>query len=438
MFLEYFFACLSGVASGFVVGLLPGIGPAVVMILVFTIMLKVKMILALIFYCCMMSACQFGGSITALAAGLPGETNSFPLLKIRPQLIEQDLQSSALFLCAAGHVIGALSTFAISYLIIDRIADSTAYLRSYVMVGFGILGMILCMAFSDNRWYISLAMFVSAWILARVGINLETRQYFMTFDNLWLSGGLPTISVILGIYAFPSVLRSLEQRIEVTDKEFNFSKNISNKLILLKGNFFAIVRGNLIGFFSGIIPYVGIDLSSYIAFYVERSLKKSILNQIIASETATNAAGISVLLPLLIYGIAIQPSESILLEAVNSGHNVVNWATVSPMFTTIAVWLVIANMACFFLSWNLVGPVISSLRACSRYVPWFMCAMCVYTVYSIGVLYGQSVYYISVMLVFGIIGYLLRARDTLPFIFIFMLQHSLESAILRFYYIYIQ
>lgn len=438
MLLEHLSACLLGVGSGFAIGIIPGVGPLVVMILSFTFLMKAKMSVALVFYCCMMSACQFGGSITALAAGLPGETNSFPLLKIRPELIRQGLQGHALFLCAAGHAIGAFSTFALTALLIDVIASNTAYLKSIVLIGFSLIGIVLCFMFSDNRWYVNLALFVCAWVLSRVGISHITREPFLTFDNIWLSGGLPTISVILGIYAIPAVVRSLLRPLAISANEFEFSSHIPDKLGLLMQHFSAIIRGNFIGFFSGIIPYIGVDICSYVAFYTERFFKRPILSQVISSETATNAAGISVLLPLLVYGIAIQPSEAVLLEAVNTSKDIVNWQSVEPIFGTIAFWLIVANAICFFLSWNLARPVISNLSNIGRWVPLLMAVLCVYTVLMVGVGFGQGTYYLIVLVVFGLLGWLLRNLDILPFIFGFTLQHSLESTLVKFWILYIQ
>jgi len=436
MGIEHLIACLAGVSAGFIAGLLPGIGVSVFMILAFTFLMKLPLVLILIFYCSMVSACQFGGSITALAVGLPGETNSIPLLRIRDDIIREDNQLEALFLCAFGHFVGAISTFVLSYLIIDFIATNTDYLRVYVMIGFSAIGLIMCSVFSDNRWWMTLLMIPAGWTLSKIGIDPYSKEHFLTFGNMWLSGGLPVISVLLGMYAIPNIVKSIDSLDGAASAAIDFNRKLVNKLKLIKDNVFSMIRGSWIGFFAGLIPYVGIDVSAYIAFYVERWLKNSSLRQATAAETATNAAGISVLLPVLIYGIAIQPSENLLLEITNTSAHVLNWITVKPIFETVAAWLIIANIISFFLSWNLAGAVIKNLYKLGRYTPWILTAICTYTVFKIGYSYGQGLYYIIVLAVFSTIGLLLRNQDKMPFIFVFLLQDRLEPAIVRMLTLY--
>jgi TctA family transporter len=181
---------------------------------------------------------------------------------------------------------------------------------------------------------------------------------------------------------------------------------------------------------------VGVDLSSYIAYYTERLLKKDHMSQVAAAETASNAAGIAMLLPLLIYGIAIQPSENILLEITNSTAYVLNWTTVKPLFEQIAAWLIVGNLLCFLLSWNLANPIIRNLNRLGKTVPWALGSICIYSVYSLGVDSGQGAYYLLVLAVFTVLGLLFRKQDVLPFIFVFMLQDKLEPAIMRLWTLY--
>ena len=217
--------------------------------------------------------------------------------------------------------------------------------------------------------------------------------------------------------------------------KINFGESIE-KLKLVRGNVGSMLRGSVLGYIAGLIPYVGVDLSSYIAYYIEKWLGKDTVAKVAAAETATNAAGISVLLPLLIFGIAIQPSENVLLEITNSASYYLNWDTVKPMFLTMAAWLMFANLISFFLSWNLAAFVVRNLNKIGRMFPWLLAVFCTYSVYSIGTEYNQGAYYLIVMGVFTVLGLIFRKEDLLPFIFVYMLQDRLEPAIIRLYTIY--
>lgn len=435
--LEQLLAATLGIVFGFIAGILPGIGLSITMIISFPLLIKFSVLQCLIFYACLASAAQFGGSVTAMTTGLPGENNSYPLLSIRKNLIESKQQIQALYMCAFSHTFGAILIFIFSWFVIGLLATNTAYLKVYVLVTLSFIGILLTAAVSKNKWYVSLAMIVTAWALSKIGVNQRTGDEFMTFGNLYLSGGLPVIAVITGIYAIPKIIEGLGSKLTI-DVALQAKLKLSEMFSLIRTNFFSGLRGSLIGFFSGLIPYIGVDISAYIAFNVEKLLNKhNYLRQVTAAESATNGAAISTLLPLLIFGIAITASESILLEAVNSSSQIINWTIIEPWFHYIAFWLILTNLICFFLSWNFALQIMQGITKLGKYAPVFFAGVCVAVVYYVGSQYALAGYYVFVLFAFTVIGFVFRRYDFLPFILIFLLQDQLEPAIIRLYNIYL-
>jgi len=436
MELEYLLACLAGTLLGYVIGLLPGLGASLAMIMLFSTLMKIKVITVLVFYCCLISAAQYGGSVSVLSMGIPNEQNSLPLLKIRNDIMMAGQQTHALFLCAVGHLFGAVLTFAFSYLIIDIIADSTGYLRTQVLIAVSLIGILLSCLVSDSRWAFIIASCVIAWVLAKVGLNLQTHEKFLTFDNPYLASGLPRVAIIMGVFAVPKIIDVIQNPLP---KSVDINMPVAKMSELVQhawSRASSIAVGAVTGFFSGLIPFIGIDLSAYLAFYLEKMRTDDRLRHVIAAETATNAAGISVLLPLLIYGIAIMPSEVFLLEITNTSTYVINWINVKPMFPVIAFWLIVANFVCFIFSWNLAVRIMRVVASLGWTLPWLMLLVCCYSIWSVGLAYGAPYYYLTVMAVFSVIGYVFRREDWLPFLIVFMLHHQLEPAIMRMWIIY--
>jgi putative tricarboxylic transport membrane protein len=434
--LDILIPILSGTAIGFFVGLMPGIGASTMMILLFPFLLKIDLQSVLIFYCCMISAAQFGGSVTALALGLPGEQNSYPLIAVRQEIIDKGQQAEALFVCAFGHLLGALLIFSVSWWFIDILAKQTGYLKTYVMISLCALAMVMALLTSRNRWHVTLLMMIAAWICSRVGSDHRTGEEILTFGNSYLAGGLPNMAVITGFFVVPMVYEMFIDRTRMVVADIDTDLSARRMYELVKDSSPSMLRGSVIGFFSGLIPYVGVDLSSYLGFFSERYLKNNTIQQIAAAETATNAAAISVLLPLLIYGIAILTSENLLLEVVNSSSRYLTWAIVEPMFHWIALSLVIANTLSFVLSWNLARPAVMSLDKIKRYTPYVMSMLLIYSVWQLGSLTNQSGYYLIVVSIFGLLGMMCRHLDRLPFILIFLLHEQMGPAILRFIALY--
>jgi putative tricarboxylic transport membrane protein len=430
-------AGLLGIVLGFLAGLLPGIGLTITMIVAFPLLIKFSVLQCLIFYVCLASASQFAGSVTAMTTGIPGENNTFPLLSIRNQLIDSGKQVQALFMCAVSGVFGAITVFLFSWIIIDFLAQHTAYLRVYVLIIASIIGILLTALLSKNKMWISMIMIVSAWILSRIGVDSRSGQDFLTFNNLYLSSGLPLISVITGVYAIPKILESMQTKISI-NLPIVPKIGFKEKITLLKTNLTSGIRGSVIGFFSGLIPYIGIDLSSYLAFNVERFFnKENYISQLTASETAQNGAVIGMLLPLLIFGVAITASENMLLEAIGPNSATLNWNVIKPWFHYIAFWLLVTSIISFLLSWNFALRIMKVITLLGRYAPFLFAIICVIAVAYVGMQYSLTLYYLLALAVFSGIGYFFRQHDFLPFILIFLLQDKLEPAMIRMYLIYL-
>jgi putative tricarboxylic transport membrane protein len=428
---------LSGTTLGFAVGIIPGIGVGALLVLLFPFLLTVDLQSVFVFYCCALSAAQFGGSVVALAVGLPGEQNSLPLIAVREQIAKEGIQSSALFVCAFGHVLGSVIIFAFSWWFIELLSYQTAYLKIYMMVILCVLAILLTMLTSQNAWYTTVAMMIAAVFLSSVGVNRLTGEDFLTFGNIYLAAGFPIMAVLTGFFVVPVIYNMFADREEINVLSIETDLTIVRKLTLIRDCLPSMLRGSVLGFFTGIIPYVGVDLSSYLGFYVERLLKSNTVKQIAAAETATNAAAISVLLPMMLYGIAISVSENLILEIVNTSNRTLNWSTIQPLFPILALSLMITNIISFFLSWNLAGSVVNVLSMYHRYIPYAITPLCCYSVWSLGELHSQGSYYLITAMVFGIFGIFFRNADRLPFLMIFLLHEQAKPAIFRFIQLYL-
>jgi putative tricarboxylic transport membrane protein len=428
---------LAGTMLGFFVGIVPGIGVSTLIVLVFPFLMKLDLQSVLVFYCCVMSSAQFGGSVVALAVGLPGEQNSYPLIAVREALVKDGMQSSALFVCAVGHVLGSVMIFAFSWWFIEIISHQTAYLKIYVMIILCAAAVVLTLMTSSNAWYVTLAMMIAAVFLNSIGVDRYTGEDFLTFGNIYLSAGLPVMAVITGFFVIPVIYNMFVDREEIEISHLDSTLTLGQKSSLVKDCLPSMLRGSSIGFFTGLIPFVGIDLSSYVSFYVERLLKNNTIRQIAAAETATNAAAISVLLPMLLYGISITVSENLILEVVNTSSSTLNWSEVQPLFPILALSLMISNIISFFLSWNLAGSVVNLLSRSKRYVPYVVTVLCMYSVWSLGQLTSQGSYYLITVSIFGALGLMFRNADRLPFLMMFLLHEQAKPAILRFIQLYL-
>ena len=93
--------------TGILIGVLPGIGIVVTMLLFFPLLLSFDLFQCLMFYLGVTSASQFSGSVTATTLGVPGEASSWPAVKEGNALFRRGQGDYAISSAAMGSVFGA-------------------------------------------------------------------------------------------------------------------------------------------------------------------------------------------------------------------------------------------------------------------------------------------------------------------------------------------
>ena len=427
----------SGTFSGAIVGLLPGFGLTLCLLIVFPLLIKQSLIFCLLFYCCASSASQYFGSVTTLSFRIPGETTSLPLLELMKDKDFLKRIDDVYFLTSFGSFFASLFSGIIILIFYEILLTFTVYLKTYIIFIFCILGFFLCIAFSSNRLTTSFILFFGGWVISKIGYDQINNINFLTFNNVYLYGGIPTIPLIMGLYAIPSLIKmiSYTKKIESTNDILN--KFSHTKVQLILSNYKTIIFSSIIGFFMGLLPYVGSSMSSYVSFFFDKKKKtKDLVSNAVASETANNAANISVLIPLIFLGIAIIPSEFLLLEILPLGNNSLTIEKIEPYYTSMFVLLFFSNVLCFYSSWLLIKPIKSLLIATTYVLPIFLISFVLVGIMYIGNSYVQLEYYLFVFTISSFFGLILKKLDLIPFMYAFMLQNHYEGILYKITHIY--
>lgn len=421
--------CFVGTMLGFLSGLLPGIGTSTMIVVFFSFLIHLDVLSLLVFYASMINASQYAGSITAFVFGIPGENSSLPIVELRDKLKADGHSGEAIAFTALGSFIAAMLIFLFTLSILDVAAGYTFYLRSWVAATTGSIGILLAIIFSNNKAWVSILLVITGWILSKIGIDQISQKEFMTFGNDYLRGGIPNITVLLGLFALPNFLKFADIKIESSN---TIKIDVALRFKGWKDQMIVIFRSSIMGFLLGLIPYVGTNLSSSIAYYVERWIRpKDHLSQAVAAESANNAASISVLIPMLLFGIAIQIGEGMILDLISMSNKALNWNYVSTILPTLTAMIVLSNVISLIASWPLVIYSIRFMERAGNYMPYVLGIICAYTAWSLGDQSHQGIYYLTCLTVFCIIGFVIRRLDTMPLVFIFLLQDTLEPAIIR-------
>ncbi len=160
----------------------------------------------------------------------------------------------------------------------------------------------------------SLLMAIVGIILSTVGMDPITARGRFTFGLPALLDGFEIVFVAMGLFGMSEVLSNLDQSFkrEVLCTKI---KNIFPTRQDWKDSAKPIARGTLLGFFLGIIPGLGITISTFMSYALEKKFSKhpekfgtGVIEAVAGPESANNAAASGCFIPLFTLGIPTNAS----------------------------------------------------------------------------------------------------------------------------------
>ena len=410
--------CALGVLLGTLVGALPGIGPtgAIAMLLAATYKLgpaAAMIMLAGIYY-----GTQYGGTITAVLMGLPGEASSVVTIFDGHAMAKQGKAGTALGIAAIGSFVGG--TLGVVGLMFLGPALANMALRFGPAEYFTVLLMAFSMVTSFAgksmvRGFISLCLGV---VVSLVGLDVITGLPRFTFGNSSLYGGIDFLPIVVGLFGLSEIILNFENPENGTliKADLRLSKMFPSKGEI-KEAAMPIARGTLIGFFSGILPGVGATLASFLSYGVEKLLSKhpekfgkGAIAGIAGPETANNALTCGAFVPMLSMGIPAGAVSALLLGAllmfglqpgptIFTEQSDVVWGLIASMYIG-NIMLIVINMAC-------VPALVWVMDKIRPYLSTVVLFLSIFGVYS----FRGSTTDILIMVLAGVVGYFMKKME---------------------------
>lgn len=419
---------------GVLVGLLPAMGAFFTIIMLYPIVSEMSPLALIIFYAVLINARDFSGSVSALNFGLLGETTSLPVLQERQLIIESNGQKTALRNTMIGSMIGMCMGLIFLFACFYLVQSYTFLLRTDIMAML-VVGTMLFLVFWDkNKWYLNVLAGAGGYFFAFVGFDTLLNKEYFTFGNVYLSGGIPAIPLILGVYVVPIMLDMFRQTKPDTLKVINNTEiHPIKKSVLL--------RSSLIGSVCGFVPYIGSLLSSNLSYLLEKKIhvKQNIshaLNRIVASETANNASQVTVLIPFIFLGITLQPSELLVLDIIEDKGWSVGYDTAVEAVYSLSLLLPMGCLVSAFLCYNVIDSILKFFYKNYKIILATISIAMFCNIVYLGYTSNQSLYYVCVFFVSLFFGILLREKiNLMPFIMFFLLQNQFHETLITLMYL---
>ena len=406
---------LLGSILGTLIGVLPGIGPVAGTALLIPLTFQLPATGAIIMLTSLFYGTAYGGTITSVLLNVPGEAASAVTAIDGHQMAKKGRAGAALAISAIGSFVGG--TFATVALVLaaGSLARLALQFGPVEFAALTLLGLSLLMGLAGKSLVKGLMMGLFGLLLALVGLDPVQGLPRFTFGHTELLDGLSFVAVVMGLFGLSEILLLAESRLRPV------VANAMSSLMLtrqdLRDSTAPILRGSVIGTLLGLVPGMTGSVSSLLSYVVERKAAKhperfgqGAIEGVAGPETANNAHANGALIPLFTLGIPASPTVAVLMGAflmkglvpgplLFQEHPDVAWGVIASFY--------VGNIILLILNLPLIGIWVRVLQIPQSILIGIILALLVVGAYTI----NNSVFDIYVMLIFGVIGYLLRKLD---------------------------
>ncbi len=412
---------VAGVIVGTLIGALPGIGPVSGVALLLPLTFGMPPTSAIIMLSALYAGTMYGGTITSVLINTPGESASVVTCIDGYQMALKGRAGPALGVAAIGSfvagTVGVVLLMTMSPLL-ARWALSFGPPENFALMLLGLTTVTGLTGDDALKGYLSM---VFGLMLAMVGFDVVSGDARFAFGIPEMMDGVDFLPVAIGLFGMGEVLAGAEGavRMEILKARYGLRD------VMLSASEWArsrwpIVRGTVLGFVVGVLPGAGPTIASFLSYALEKKVSRhpeefghGAIEGVAGPESANNAASAGAMVPMLTLGIPGSATTAVMLGGL------MMWGLrPGPMLfekNPDFVWgliasLYIANVLLLILNIGFIPAFVRALR-----VPYTI-LMALIVVFCITGAYAQSnkLWDVGQMLVFGVLGYLMRKLGYSP------------------------
>jgi TctA family transporter len=414
---------LIGVAIGFAVGLLPGLGGPTTLALMLPFVLKMTPVEAFAFLLGMLAVTGTTGDITSILFGIPGEPTSAATIVDGHAMAKRGEAGRALGAAMMSSLIGAVFGALVLGLAIPVLRPLVLAFGSPEFFMLAVLGITFVAALSGEALLRGLVAGGLGLCLATIGLDPITGTQRYTFGQLFLWDGIGLVPVTIGFYAIPELIDLAVQRSSIAQVGVGQVGGVWQGVHDAFRHWFLVLRCSALGTFVSVIPGLGAATTQWVAYAhaVQSSpdrgrFGKGAVEGVLGPGAANNSTLGGSLVTTVAFGVPASVSTAVLMGAFFIQGLVPGPAMLAPapkghLTVTLAmVWtIVIANVITVAVCLLFMGQLarITRIRG-TLLVPFIL------TLVYVGAFAEKNVFQdLGVVLAFGALG-LAMARFEWP------------------------
>ncbi|MFG6147822.1 tripartite tricarboxylate transporter permease [Halobacillus sp. B23F22_1] len=426
-----------GVFIGTFIGMMPGLGPISAIAIMIPVTYGMDPTTALVMMAGVYYGAVFGGSTASILLNAPGISGTVATAFDGYPMAKRGEAGKALAIAAVSSFVGGTVSVVLLMLFAPALAQVAVTFGPPEYFALMFMGLMAISSLSEGSTIKALISATLGFMVVTIGIDGQTGTPRFTFNNPNLLEGIDFLVIALGLFALAEVCFLIINR-----KDTSLSDKANVGSIKLKKEDLKEMRGpmsrqSFLGFVLGVLPGAGATIASFIGYITEKKIAKKpeefgkgSVRGLSAPETANNAATSGAFVPLLSLGIPGSGTTAVMLGAflvlgIQPGpllvqdHPDIFWGIIASMY--------IGNIILLVLNLPLI-PYISKLLKIPR--PLLISLVIIFSligVYSV----SFNIFHLYVLLIFGVIGYLMRLTSfpAAPFILAFILGGMMEQSL---------
>ena len=409
-----------GCALGLFIGAMPGLGSVNGVAILLPMTFLVPPTGAIIFLAAIYYGAMYGGAISSIMLGIPGASTAVATTFDGRPLALAGKADQALITAAGASFIGGTVSVVLFTLFAPPLAEVALAFGAAEEFALMMLAFATFIGLGGDDIPKTLFSIFIGLVLSAVGLDIISGEPRLIFGDLpGFFHGINFLVLAIGIYGIGEMLWTIESShggVKVSQASFSI-RRIATHLKGLKHSLKASLMGSFLGYFVGILPAAGATPGSIMAYGMAKTMSKDPdsfgkgnIEGVAAPESANNAASTGSMLPMLTLGIPGSPTTAILL-----GGMVIWGLEPGPMLFVehqSFVWgliasLYVANLFAMLINLAFIPAFIGVLR-----MPFTILAPIIFVLCLVGgYAPTQNMHDVWLILIFGIVGYLMRKLD---------------------------
>jgi putative tricarboxylic transport membrane protein len=360
---EAFLFMLLGIAIGFVVGILPGLGGATTLVLMLPFTFQMNPTSAFAFLLGSNAVTSTTGDITSVLFGVPGEgTTAATVVDGHPMAKNGEAGralGAALMSSLVGAIFGAIC-LAVAIIIVKPLVLSIGSAEFFMLA---LLGITFLASLSGGNLTKGLVAGGLGLSLAMVGLDpIESVPRFTLEpilgegNALFLWDGVSLIAVTVGLFAIPEIIDLAVRRTSIARDRVGKIGDVMEGVKDTFRHWWLVIRCSALGAYVGILPGMGGGTAQWVAYAhaVQSSPHKErfghgAVEGVLGPGAANNSTRGGDLVTTVAFGIPSSVSTAILLGAfiiqgIVPGPDLLNPAKYLPLTFSFVWILIIANI----------------------------------------------------------------------------------------------